>query len=212
MGDRWLPWSAASLASGAVLLVLGTFALPRHSEVADLLRSVQAEDSLWIMAAVAFFLAAVGLTLGLPAIYSLLPPHRATLGMVGLWVWSFGTIGTAGVGAMLILFQAVARDIDLAPEQVDLFAQDTALTAFVLGFLGAFYVGELIITLVLLQGRTVPRWVPLLMLAHLAVGAASPWLPDVARSIQSVMIGVALMGLAVRASEKWTDVRANLRR
>lgn len=193
-----------------MLLVLGTFALPRSREVVDLVESVQSDDALWLMAAAAFFLASVGLTLGLPAIYSLLPPRLSSIGMVGLWVWSFGMIGTAGLSALLVLFRAVARELEPTVEQIEVLAADPGLTISALGFVGAFYFGELVVALVLLRGRTVGRWVPLLMLGHLAMEPAMRWLPDITRSLHAVMIGLALMGLAVKASEKWTDVRGNL--
>ena len=41
MGDRWLPYSAAALASGAVALVLGTLGLPMSPDDAGLLQSAR---------------------------------------------------------------------------------------------------------------------------------------------------------------------------
>jgi hypothetical protein len=211
MGHRWVPWSAASLASGAVLLVLGTFSLPASFAVEDLTRSAQNDSGMWLLAAVAFFLAAAGITLGLPTIYWLLPPRHAAIGMVGLWIWSFGTIGAAGVSAHLVLFRAMMTRLELSVDEVELLSQDTGVLVWIWGFLGAFYVGELIVALVLLSGRTVGRWVPMLLMAHIVLTPINQSLPQVAQPLSAILTGVALMGLAVKASENWAEAQAQLR-
>lgn len=211
MGDRWLPWSAASLASGAVLLVLGTFSLPSSFAVADLMRSVQNDGGQWLLAAAAFFLAAVGITLGLPTIYWLLPPRHSSVGMVGLWIWSFGTIGAAGLSAHLVLFRALSLHLDLTTSDVQALSQDPAVLLWVYGFLGTCYLGELIVALVLLTGRTVGRWVPLLLIAHIVLTPINQSLPEVAQPLSAILTGVALMGMAVRASENWAEAQTDLR-
>jgi hypothetical protein len=50
MGDRWLPYSAAALASGAISLVLGTLGLPTGADGTAVLDSARFEEGRWIMA------------------------------------------------------------------------------------------------------------------------------------------------------------------
>ena len=60
MGDRWLPYSAAALASGAVALVLGTLGLPAGTDERAFLQTAQLEQGRWIMSSAAFFCARWG--------------------------------------------------------------------------------------------------------------------------------------------------------
>lgn len=212
MGDRWLPWSAASLASGAVLVVLGIFALPASLDIASLLESAQNEDAMWLVAAVAFALASMGLTLGLPTIYSLLPVHRAALGMVGLWIWSMGMIGTAGLASLLVGFRALVHTMHFSHAETEQLSSDPAMLAFFAIVMGSFYVGELIVALVLLSGRTVSRWVPLLLMGHLLLSGITVQMPESTRPVQSVVLAAALVAMAVKASENWAQERELQRR
>lgn len=207
MRDAWLPWSAASLASGAVLLVMAALALPPSPDLTQLLTSVVESDAKWLMAAAGFFLASVGLVMGLPTIIWVLPPRYHRAGMTGLWIWSLGMIGLTGLAALLVLLRALENTITLTPAQVEELGQDVALTVPVLGFLGAFYIGELIVAVVLLRGGGVGRWIPVLMLLHVAMLPINPVVPYQLQAVQVIVLGIALMGVAVKASESWAAVR-----
>jgi hypothetical protein len=201
----WQPWSAASLASGAVLLVLGSLMLP-SGQVADVIDSVDDQGARWLMTSFAFFLAAVGLTLGLPTILTLLRDRGKWAGLIGIGVWAFGTIALAGYAAMLIFFSALVDAVkEITPSVVEMIADDRALVAYLLMFVGAFYLGELLIAIALLRARTVAVWIPVLMVVHVAVTPASAFLPDELQSWSTLLLGGALMGIAVQANNSWAS-------
>jgi hypothetical protein len=206
VGAGWLPWSAASLASGAVLLVMGSLVLPPATGVDQLVGLVEGQGAAWSMAALMFFLAAIGLTMGLPAILFLFPGRDQLACLVALWTWAIGTIGTAGLAGMVLVFQA-AVDVGLTSEQVGALVHAPALVAGLVVVLGAFYAGEVVLAVVLLRARVVARWVPVVLLAHVACAPLIHLLPGRLQGMQTILLGVALMGVAMRASEAWAGSR-----
>lgn len=209
MSTTWQPWSAASLASGAVLLVLGTLMLPSEANVADLIATVQDESGRWIMASFAFFLASLGMTMGLPSVITLLGRRGRRTGMVGIGVWALGTIGLSGYAAMLILFRTMVDTLgdDLTPAHVEMISDDGTLLAFILIFAVAFYVGEFLTAIALLRARTVKRWVAVLLLAHPVLAPLTGLLPEALQNAHILLVGVALMGIAIHANDTWTAHR-----
>lgn len=207
MGTAWLPWSAASLASGAVLLVLGALSMPPTTEVGQVIGVVNHQDAAWLMATASFFLASVGLTMGLPSVLWLFPRRHQPVGLVGLWVWAVGTIGTAGIAALLVMFRAMVHTVDLTPDQVEALARDPLLRLGLGAVAGTFYLGELVVALVLVRGRTAPSWVPVALLLHVASAPFNHLLPPHLQGLQTILLGVGLMGLAVRATETWAGSR-----
>jgi hypothetical protein len=191
------------LASGAVLLVLGALAMPPTSEVGQVIEAIDTQDAAWLMASASFFLASVALTMGLPAVLTLIPVRRQVAGMVGLWIWGVGTIGTSALAAFLILFRATVRVVKISPEEVERLGRDPVLSLSLLFVIGAFYLGELVLGLVLLRSRAVASWVPVLLLLHVAVAPVNSMLPERLQGLQAILLGVALMGLAVKAAEAW---------
>ena len=201
MREGWLPYSAAALASGAVALVLGALALPSSPDAHKVLATVQLDDGRWLMGSIAFFIASIGLTLGLPAILSLVPGRGRLIGAVGVALFAIGTIGASGYAAMLVFFRALVMQTVINVDQVDRLAGDGALVMYMGVFLIAFYLGETVIALALFRARTVPRWVPAMMLVHVAFMPVVSMLPDFFNTVQAVVIGIALMGTAVSAND-----------
>lgn len=186
-----------------MLLVLGALAMPPTSEVGQVIDAIDTQDAAWLMASASFFLASVALTMGLPAILTLIPVRRQLAGMVGLWIWGVGTIGTSALAAFLILFRATVRVVEISPEQVEQLGRDPVLSLSLLFVVGAFYLGEVVLGLVLLRSRAVPSWAPALLLVHVAVAPFNSMLPGKLQGLQAVLLGVALMGLSVKAAEAW---------
>ena len=207
VGTWWLPWSAASLASGAVLLVLGALAMPPTSEVGQVIVALDQQDAAWLMASASFFLASVALTMGLPTIFFLLPARRHVAAMVGLWIWGIGTIGTSALAAFLILFRATVRVVKISPEDVEQLGRDPVLSLSLLFVIGSFYIGELVVALVLLRSSVVPRWIPALLLLHVALAPFDDLFPEDLQGFQAIVLGVGLMGIAVKASEAWAGAK-----
>lgn len=210
MVKSWVPQSAAALASGAVALTLGTLLLPTSSGSEQLVGAVQGNDEQWLMAAVAFFIASVGLTLGLPAVLSLADTRgRRTIG-AGVAVFSIATIGTSGYAAFLVFFRAVVVDDLIDPDQVAGLSSDTGLATFLGIFVGAFYLGELLIALGLLRSRAVPQWLPTLLLGHLATMLVRDFLPEAVQPFTTVLFGIAVVGAAVAANDATDPMRRRL--
>jgi hypothetical protein len=199
------------LASGAVLLVLAALAMPPTSEVGQVISAVRHEDAAWLMASAAFFLASVALTMGLPAILTLMPPRRQVVGMVGLWIWSIGTIGTSALAAFLILFRATVRVVEISPTDVEQLSHDAVLSTTLLFVVGSFYLGELVVALVLLLASRLPRWIPVLLLVHIAIAPVNNLLPERLQGLQAIVLGAGLMALAVRSTEAWAGTRSPAR-
>ncbi len=190
-----------------MLLVLGALSMPPTTEVGQVIDVVTHQDGAWLMASASFFLASVGLTMGLPAVLWLFPRRHQTVGLVGLWIWAVGTIGTAGVAAILILFRAVVHTVEMTPAQVEALSDDPLLRLGLGAVFGAFYLGELVVALVLLRGRAAPVWVPGLLLLHIAIAPVNHLLPVQLQGVQTIVLGVGLMGVAVRATEAWAGSR-----
>jgi hypothetical protein len=195
------------LASGAVLLVLGALSMPPTTDVGQVIGVVTHQDDAWLMATASFFLASVALTMGLPAMLWLFPRRHHAIGLVGLWTWAVGTIGTAGVAALLVLFRAVVRTVELTPEEVEAISRDPLLRLGTGAVVGAFFLGELVVALVLLRGRATPPWVPTVLLLHVAIAPVAHLLPAHLQGAQTIVLGVGLMGVAVRATESWAGSR-----
>lgn len=209
MGTWWLQWSAASLASGAVLLVLGALAMPPTSEVGQVIVALDQQDAAWLMASASFFLASVALTMGLPAILFLVPARGHALAMVGLWIWGVGTIGTSALAAFLILFRATVRVVEMSPKDVEELSRDPALSLSLLFVVGSFYLGELVVGLVLLRSSVVPRWIPALLVLHVALAPVSELLSEELQDFTAIVLGLGLMGIAVKASEAWAAAKGS---
>ncbi len=191
-----------------MLLVLGALAMPPTSEVGDVIVAIDRQDAAWLMASASFFLASVALTMGLPAVLFLLPARRHVAAMVGMWIWGVGTIGTSALAAFLILFRATVRAVEISPEDVEELSRDPVLSVSLLFVVGAFYLGELVVGVVLLRSAVVPRWIPALLLLHVALAPVSELLPEELQSFTAIVLGIALMGIAVKASEAWAGAKA----
>ena len=190
-----------------MLVVLGALAMPPTSEVGQVVEAIKHQDAAWLMASASFFLASVALTMGLPAILTLIPARRQLAGMIGLWIWGVGTIGTSALAAFLILFRATVRVVKITPEQVERLGRDPVLSLSLLFVVGAFYLGELVVGLVLLRSRAIAPWVPVLMLLHVASAPVNQLLPENLQGLQAIVLGVALMGLSVKAAESWAGTK-----
>jgi hypothetical protein len=202
MGATWQQWSAASLASGAVLLVLGSLMLPTDGgDVSGILVSVTEHGEKWVMAAFAFLLASVTLTLGMPSVLTLLRQRGHRLGLVGVGTWAMGSIGLAGYAALLVFFETVVPIAELTPADGARVADDGTLQLFV-GFITvAFVLGELLTAIAFLVARTVPVWVAVLLLLHALTASVAELMPEPFERGQVILFGVALMGIAVRAND-----------
>ena len=212
MGERWLPYAAAALATGGSALIMGALTLPSSRNGTELLSTLQADPERWLLAAAAFMFAAFALTVGIPTFLTLFAPRGRTTGHVGAVIFAFGTIGLAGYAALLILFRALTQHEVVGVRELDLLSQDSGLLVYVGAFVAAFELGVALLAVALFRARAVSRWIPVLMLAHAVTLPFVNAIPEGLQSLHTVLLGVALIGAAVSANEAWAGVPRRTRR
>ena len=52
-----------------------------------------------------------------------------------------------------------------------------------------------------------PPWVPVVLLVHVAIAPFNHFVPPHLQGVQTIVLGVGLMGVAVRATETWAGSR-----
>lgn len=206
MGERWLPYAAAALATGASALIMGALTLPSSPNGSELVSTLQASPDRWLLASAAFMYAAFALTLGIPTFLHLLNKRGRTTGQVGAVILAFGTIGTAGYAAMLILFRALVVHAVVGAREIELLSRDAGLLVYMGTFVVAFDVGLAVLAVALLMAGTVARWIPVLMIAYAVTLPLQRFLPEPWQGMHSLVLGVALIGVAVSANESWSGV------
>lgn len=206
MGERWLPYAAAALAIGASALTMGALTLPSSPTGAELVDTLNASPDRWLLASAAFMCAAFALTLGIPTFFHLLKTSGRVTGQVGAAVFAFGTIGTAGLASLLLLFRALAVHDLVDTRQIEAISRDTGLVVFVGTFVFALWAGLVTMSVALLMAGTVARWIPLLMIGYVITSTFVHRLPPGVRAIHAITIGVALIAIAVSANESWSGL------
>jgi hypothetical protein len=199
--------SAALLLTGALALCLGSILLPQGDDVAESLRIVQAQGAQWMAAAAVLFLSSICLTLGLPAILSLLQRRGWTLGMISGMVLEVGFIGTAGYAMLLAFFHTLVVTGTLRSQGIDEISTDLGLLAFLYAWIAGFYLGELLLAIALLRAGTVPRWVPIVLLLHVVSLPLGSLLPMWASKGTVLLLVLGFAGIAVTAGSQQARVR-----
>lgn len=199
----WLPVSAALLLTGALALCAGAFLLPSSGDGdADAtLRIVQDESGQWMAAAVILFLASVCLTLGLPAILTLLQRRGWRLGLVSGIALEIGFIGTAGFAMLMVFFRALVETDAIVDKNFDAVASEAGLAAFLYVWIVGLYLGELLLALALLRARTTPRWVPLALILHVATVPLGEVLPEYVGKATILLLVAGFAGIAIQATQ-----------
>lgn len=201
--DDWLPVSAASLVTGAMALLLASMLTQSGSDAAETFMIVQEQSGQWLGGAVMFFIASVGLILGLPTIVVLVQGRGRRTGLAACVVLAIGYLGTAGYAALLIFLRALVVTDGVTVADVEAVNNETGLLGFVVAWIGAFYVGELLLAIALLRaGADVcPRWIPVLLLLHVASILASGG-PDWVSKVAVLLVALPLCGLGIRVMQR----------
>lgn len=198
----WLPFSASALVAGATALAVGALLTPTTGGVGELLLVIQDDDQRWLAVATLYFISAVSLTVGLPSILTLLDQRTARLGLLGIGVFAVGCLGTAGYAMLLAFFRAMALNDAVIIENLGDLTSDPGLTGFLVAWLGAFFLGELIIAGVLLRARTVAPWVPLLLVGHVVSFPLMQALPPQISSLTVLMATLGFCGIGIGANSR----------
>ena len=195
----WVPVSAAALVTGAMALAFASLLSPSSDNSGDTLRIVQQADGRWMVVAVIFFIASVALTLGLPAALSIFPGRGRALSMVAGVVLAVGFLGTAGYSMLMVFFRALVITQAIRDKALEDVTSEAGLTVFLVGWIVAFFLGELLLAIALLRARTTPTWVPVLLLLHVASIFVSRFLPGPLSKATVLLLAVALAGIAIQA-------------
>ena len=201
--------SAALLLTGALALCLGSLLLPQGDDAAQSLRIVQEQGGQWLTAAAVLFLSSICLTLGLPAVLSLLQRRGWTLGVVSGVVLEVGFIGTAGYAMLLAFFRTLVVTGTIRSRGIDEISSDLGLLVFLYAWIVGFYLGELLLGLALLRAGTVPRWVPVMFLLHVVALPLATVLPLWASKATVLLLVLGFAGIAVQAGSQQARVRTS---
>jgi len=196
----WVPVSAALLLTGALALCLGGFLLPQSDNGADSLRIVQEQGGQWMAAAVILFIASICLSLGLPAILTLLQRRGWTVGVIAAAVLEVGFIGTAGFAMLMAFFRALVVTDTVKTQGINDLASDAGLAVFLYAWIAGLYLGELLLAIALLRARTTPRWVPLALVAHVVTFPISGLLPEYLSKATVLLLLLGFAGIAIQAT------------
>jgi hypothetical protein len=196
----WLPVSAALLLTGALALCLGAFLLPSSEDASDTLRIVEEQGGQWLAAAAVFFLSAVFLTLGLPAVLTLFNGRGWRLGMISAVVLAFGFIGTAGFAMLMAFVRSLVVSHALVAGGLEDAGNEVGLAVFLYVWIGGLYLGELLLGIALLRAGSTPRWVPIALILHVLTFPISNLLPEALSKATILLLVVGFAGIAIQAT------------
>lgn len=212
MGERWLPYAAAALATGACALVMGALVLQSAPNGSELVDTLTASPDRWLLASAAFMYAAFALTLGIPTFLHMIKTRGRATAQAGALLFACGTIGTAGYAAMLILFRALVVHAVVEGQDIEALSRDSGLLVYMGAFVLAFTAGLVLLGVALLMAGTVARWIPVLMIAYAVTMPLTGLIPDGWHGLHTLVLGGALIGVAVAANESWSGVSRHRRR
>jgi hypothetical protein len=197
----WVPYSAAALVLGATALSVGALLLPSGGEASATLEMASSQGGRWLAVSVLYFLSAVTLVLGMPSIVTLFQARGARFGLTAVGIFTIGCVGIAGFAMLLVFFRALAVTNAIEPGTIDQVSSEAGLSVFLFGWIGAFYVGELMLGIALLRGRAAPPWIPIVLLVHVALFPVSSFLPAQVQSLSALLITVGLCGVGITANQ-----------
>lgn len=198
----WLPVSAALLLTGALAVAVGSFLLPSTDGSAQTLQVVEHQDEQWLAVAVILFLASVFLTLGLPSVLALFHQRGWRLALVSAVVLEIGFLGTAGYSMLMVFFRSLVTSNAIRGKALDDVTGDLGLAVFLYGWIVGFYLGELLLAIALLRARVTPRWVPGVLILHVAMLPVSLVLPHVVGKVAVLLLVAGFAGIAMQAGSR----------
>ena len=196
-----LAWSAACLVIGAMALVLAASLNPNPTgaNAASVLEVAMMPGGRWLAMAAALLVASAALLLGLPILLTLFTDRARRLGRAGVAVFAIGVLGSAGYAAMLMFVQALAVAGALRQAKLQAVLTDIGMAVALSGWVGAFYLGVLLMAVALLRARTTAAWVPSVMLVVVTCLPFVSMLGHVIQVVQVLLLAVAFTGIATSA-------------
>lgn len=198
----WVPFSASALVAGATALSVGAILNPSSGDAADLIRAVREDGGVWMAIALLYFFAAAALTGGMPSILTLFDRRGMRTGLAAIGILTIGCVGIAGYAMVLAFVRALVIGRSIDPATFEDAVSEPGFAILLYGWVGAFYLGELLLAVALLRAGTTGRWIPALLLAHAALFPIGGLLPDTARALTALLVTVALSGVGITANAR----------
>lgn len=203
MSRSWVPFSAAALVTGALALMLGALLIPPGGDTAsETLRMFNQKDHLWLTVAAMFGLSGIGLLLGLPCMLLLFPRRGQMVGLTAVAVMTVASAGLAGFAMLLVFLESLADADAINPEAFERATEGSSLDLVLFAWVVSFYLGEALVAIALLRARSVPRWIPALLLLHVAAVPVSLLLPRDADSWLIILTAIGFCGIAIHANRE----------
>ena len=196
----WVPYSASALVVGATALSVGAILSPETDTSREMIVLVQDDPARWVAVVGLYMLSSVGLVLGMPAVLSLFDRRGAGTALAAAAMFTVGCLGTVAYAVLLAVYRALAVQYDLTTS-IEEVARQAGLLPVLIGWIVAFLLGEALLAIALLRARTVPRWIPAVLLAHATLVLLADALPDLLATVVSLLITVGLAGLGIFASQ-----------
>lgn len=190
---------AVALIAAPLLMLVSVVLAPKFpGGFADRLAAVDEGGTSAAVSAVTFALAQLPFIIGVLAIGHLLRDRAPILSNVGTSVAVLGGFGHSVFGGISLAILAMAADAPNRAIHAALLEQiesGPAAVFMAMGLLGTV-LGILLLGIGLFRARVVPRWVPILLWAFLAVEFAGSALSEWASSVSGVLYLVALTAIA----------------
>lgn len=202
----WVSFSASGLVAGATALSVSALLMPQAEEAQDMLQLAQDEGGRWMAVSLLYFAASVALVIGLPAILTLFERRGFRTALTAVGVFTVGCVGIAGFAMLLVFFRALVVTNAIDPETIDAVGSEAGLAAALYGWIAAFYLGELLLSIALFRARTTPLWIPAILLLHVLLFPVSSLLPGELQSLTTLLVTVGLCGVGITANQNASKV------
>jgi hypothetical protein len=101
---------------------------------------------------------------------------------------------------LMVFFRSLVITDALRDQGLEDATSETGLTVFLVGWVVALYLGELLLGIALLRARATPRWVPLALIAHAVSVLIAPVLPEPASKALILLLVAGFCGIAIQAT------------
>jgi hypothetical protein len=201
MRTDWVPLAASALVIGAMSLVLGSVLNPADSgaTTSELVAVVGKDGERWMAMAVMYLFASFALILGLPCVLMLFEGRGRRLGVTGVSMLVVGAVGTCGYATLTLFFRALVLADAVRTDRLSVVVDDPAIRIFLTGWVACFYGGVLVVAVGLLVARTAPRWVPVVLIAFVALLPFTGYIGRIGNAAQVMGLAVAFTGIAMTA-------------
>jgi hypothetical protein len=194
-------WSASCLVIGAMALGLAASLnpTPTGGDAVEVLKVSMAPDARCVAMAAALIVGSTALLLGLPTLLSACNGRARSLGRLAVAVYAIGVLGSAGYALLLLLLRRLHTSNVVRPAELPRVIDDVSVGVALVVWVGAFYVGLLLLAVALVRARRTPGWVPVLLVIVVAYLPFVSMTGHFGQVLQVLLFTVAMTGIAIDA-------------